>query len=77
MLFDSSSVHLCIDSCVIGGITGFKSHFIEELNTELAERSSYTTECQLIIISEGVEACALKDDNAEHCILKTNMSCGP
>ena len=63
MLFDSDSTHLHVYSCVINGLTVFKSNFIEASHVEAAERSSNTSTGRKIIISEGIACCSLKDDN--------------
>ena len=77
MLFDSDSTNLYVDSCVTGGLTGFKSDFIEGSYVEVAERSSDTTTGKAVTIGEGVAAYTLKDDDGELCTLKTKMAYAP
>ena len=74
--FDTDSASLCIDSCVTGGLTGFKSDFIEGSYQEIAERSSDTTTGKTAIIGEGISANKLKDDNGDSFTLLTKMACG-
>ena len=54
MVFDSDSSHLHPESCIAGGLTGFKSDFIEGSYAEVAERSSNTITGNAIIIEEGI-----------------------
>ena len=56
MEFDSDSFHLHLDSCVTGGLTGFKSDFIEGFYGEVAERSSDTTVGEATTTGEGIAA---------------------
>lgn len=41
--FDSDSASLYVDSCVTGGLTGFKQDFIEGTCVDVEERTSDTT----------------------------------
>ena len=69
MTFDSNSTHLCLDSCFTGGLTGFKSDFVEGSYADLPKRSSDATAGEVFAISEGIADCTLKDDNEELCTL--------
>ena len=77
MIFDSDSSHLHLESCVTGGLTGFKRDFIEGSYAEVAERSSDTTAGKSIIIGEGIAAWTFKDDTGELCTLKTHVAHAP
>ena len=77
MVFDSDSSHLCLDSCVTTGLTGFKSDFIEGSYAEVTERSSDTTTGKVITIEEGIAAYTFKDDTGELCTIKTHISHAP
>ena len=75
--FDSDSVSLYIDSCVTGGLTGFKQDFVEGTYVDIEERSSDTTTGKMSIIGEGIAAYLLKDDNGEPYLLYTKMAYAP
>ena len=75
--FDTNSESLFIDSCATGGLTGFKSDFIEGSYHEIEERSSDTTTGKTTIIGEGIATCKLKDGNGDLFIVLTKMACAP
>ena len=75
--FDSDSVSLYIDSCVTGGLTGFMKDFVEGSCVEIEERSSNTTTGTTSIISQGIAAYTLKDNDGEPHILYTKMAYAP
>ena len=74
MTFYSDFTHLCLDSCITGGIAGVNSDFIEGLHAEVLERSSYNITGKVIVIGEEFASWTLKDDNVELCTLKTHMA---
>ena len=75
--FDSDSVNLYIDSCVTGGLTGFKTDFVDGTYVEVEERSSDTTTGKTSIIGEGIAAYSIKDDNGDDYTIFTKMSYAP
>ena len=75
--FDSDSVNLYINSCITGGLTVFKSVFIEGSYVEIPERSTNTTAGKTTIISEGIAAYRFIDDKGEPFTLYTKMLYAP
>lgn len=77
MKFDSDSVNLYIDSCVTGGLTGFKGDFVEGSCTDVPEKAMDTTAGKTTIIGEGIAAYRFVDDGGEPFTLYTKMSYAP
>ena len=77
MIFDSDSSHLCLYSCVAGGLTDFKRDFIKGSYAQVAERSSDITTGKATTIGEGIAVYTFKDDARELCTLKTHMAYAP
>ena len=75
--FDSDSTNIFIDSCVEGGLTGFRSDFIEGTFVEIEKQTSYITTGKSSIIDEGIMDHTLKDDNGEDHTLHTRMAYDP
>ena len=74
MMFGSDYTHLCLDSCITGALTYFKSDFIEGSCTEVPEKSPDIATVKALTIGEGIAACTLKEDNGDLCTLKTHMA---
>ena len=71
--FNTDLASLLIDSCVTSDLTGLKSGFIEGLYYEFKEHSSDITVGKVKIISEGILAYKLKDDNGDPFTLLTKI----
>ena len=74
MAFDSDSSHFYLDSCVTGGLIGFKSDFIDGSHAAVTERSSDITIGKATVIGEGIADHAFKDDAGEPYTLKTHVA---
>ena len=61
--FDIDLANFCVESCAIGGLTGFKKEFTPGSHNEIDERSSNTATDKTLIIGEGIAACKVKDDD--------------
>ena len=58
-------------------MTDLKQDFVKGACVDIEERSSDATAGKMSIISEGIAAYALKDDNGELCLLCTKMAHAP
>ena len=75
--FDTDSVPLYIDSCVTGGLTGFKSDFTPGTLREIEPAHAATTAGTTSLVAEGIATYEVLTDDRQLHTITTKMSYAP